>query len=78
MTSGSTRYSGGEYKRGLQEGVEEGVQKGELALFRCLLEKRLGELPGWADQRLQHLSTQEIESLGLKLFESNSLDELLG
>ena len=56
---------GREYNRGLEEGVVRGVQQGELSVVRRLIAKRFGDLPVWADQRLQQLSVTEIESLAL-------------
>jgi hypothetical protein len=68
---------GREYKRGLQEGELRGEQRGELTIFRCLLEKRFGPIPDWADERLGKLTTRELEDRSLLLLDAGSLEELL-
>jgi len=64
---------GREYKRGLQEGRQEG----ERTLLRLQIEKRFGSVPEWASQRLEKLSEPELGELGLRLFEAQTLEELL-
>ncbi len=72
---------GREFKRGLQEGRqegrEEGRQEGELALLRRQIEKRFGNVPAWAEERLQARSPAELEDLGVRLLDIESLEELL-
>ena len=60
---------GREFKKGLQEG--------ELALLRRQMEKRFGAVPPWADQRLSQLSAAELKTIGLRILDANSLEELL-
>jgi hypothetical protein len=64
---------GREFKKGLQEGV----QQGELAMLRRLLEARFGALPKSAEERLGNRSLAELEELGVRLLKAESLDELL-
>ena len=64
---------GREYKRGRQEGWQEG----ERALLRRMIEKRFGSVPEWASQRLDQLSEPELGDLGLRLFDVQTLEELL-
>jgi predicted transposase YdaD len=64
---------GREYKRGRQEGRQEG----ELHLLRRQLERRFGSLPAWADERLRACPVEEIERIGERLMEVSRLDELL-
>jgi len=68
---------GREYKRGLQQGRQEGVQEGELILLRSLIEKRFGPLPKWADEKLSKLSEKEVKELGLRLFDVAAIEDLL-
>jgi len=71
---------GREYKKGVQVGVEQGRQEGlqhELDLVRRLIEQRFGPLPSWAEQRLAQLPVPEIETIGLRLRDAKSLEELL-
>jgi hypothetical protein len=60
---------GREYKRGLQEG--------ELTILRRQIEKRFGAVPGWAEERLASQSPAELEELSVRVFEAESLEDLL-
>jgi len=66
-----------EYRRGLQEGLQEGRQEGEIALLRRQIEKRFGALPAWVEERLASRSTSELEDLGVRVLDAQSLEELL-
>jgi hypothetical protein len=65
---------GREFKKGLQEGRQEG----ELAILRRLIERRFGSLPSWAEQRLAGASTEQLEELATRVLDAASLEELLG
>jgi hypothetical protein len=65
---------GREFKKGLQEGRQEG----ELAILRRLIERRFGSLPSWAEQRLAGASTEQLEELATRVLDAASLEQLLG
>lgn len=65
---------GREFKKGLQEGRQEG----ERAILGRLIEKRFGALPSWAGQRLTAASTAQLEQLATRVLDAASLEELLG
>ncbi|HEX4311386.1 MAG TPA: DUF4351 domain-containing protein [Acidobacteriaceae bacterium] len=60
---------GREYKRGMQDG--------ELAVLRRLIEKKFGALPTWAEERLSGRSTTELEELSIRVLDAQSLEDLL-
>ena len=64
-------------KQGMREGLERGMQQGELSVLRRLIEKRFGPLPDWADERLAQLSLGELDDLSLRVLDATSLDDLL-
>src|SRR5262249_1004079 len=64
---------GREFKRGL----EEGVQQGELAVIRRLRSERFGEVPAWADQRLANLSAAELEDFSVRGLRAEKIEDLL-
>ena len=70
------------YKKGLEEGRQEGLlegeRKGELAIIRRLIEKRFGAIPSWAEQRLADRSTVELEDLSVRALDAQSMEDLLG
>jgi hypothetical protein len=66
------------FREGKQEGLQEGLQKGELAILRRQLAKRFGTPPAWVDERLAKLSTAKLEDLSLRLFDTQSIEELFG
>jgi hypothetical protein len=63
-------------RRARAEGVEQGLQQGELALLRRQIEKRFGPIPAWAQERLSALSPPQLEDLGERLLDAASLDQL--
>ncbi len=65
---------GREYKRGHQEGLQEG----ERLTVRRQIEKRFGGLPDWADEQLAQLSEPDLADLSLRLLDAQTLEELLG
>ena len=64
---------GREFKRGLQEGIQEG----ELTVLRRLIEKRFGAMPGWVEERLAGRSTAELADLSVRLLDAQSIEDLL-
>jgi hypothetical protein len=55
----------------------KGKQQGELALLCRQIEKRFGHLPEWASERIAGLPTDELEELGVKIFDARTLEEFL-
>ena len=66
------RVLGREFKRGL----EQGVQQGELTLLRRLIEERFGPIPQWAEDRLATRSAAELEELAVRVLKAKTLEEL--
>jgi hypothetical protein len=70
------------YESGLAEGEArgrvEGEVRGELKVLRAQLNKRFGELPAWAQERLERASAGQLDMWSLKLLDAASLDEALG
>jgi hypothetical protein len=60
---------GREFKRGLLEG--------ELTVLRRQIEKRFGAVPSWAEENLAARTKAEVEELSVRLFDVQSLEELL-
>lgn len=63
--------------KGKAEGKAEGILEGQFTLIRNLIEKRFGEIPDWAEQRLAKKSSAELEQLSVQLLDAQSLQELL-
>jgi hypothetical protein len=61
-----------------ESGLAEGEARGELKVLRAQLNKRFGELPAWAQERLERASAEQLETWSLKLLDAASLDEALG
>jgi hypothetical protein len=68
---------GREFKRGLQEGKLEGELKGEMTILRRLIEKRFGDIPSWAEERLTGRSTTELEELSMRVLDAETIEDLL-
>lgn len=71
-------------RQGLEQGLEQGIQKGSqlgrhdeaLAYTRRLLARRFGVLPTFVEGRLNHLSTDGLEDLGVRILDAGSLTDL--
>jgi hypothetical protein len=64
---------GREFRRGKAEGKAEG----ELLILRRQMIKLFGVLPDWAEESLSGRSAAELESLGERLLDARSLEDLL-
>jgi hypothetical protein len=77
------------FKKGLEQGIEQGIeqgreegrqegrQEGEVAVLRRQLEKRFGEMPRWARDKLASMPTSSLEELSERVLDGGSLEELL-
>jgi Domain of unknown function (DUF4351) len=64
---------GREFKKGRQEGRQEA----DLTALRRIIEKRFGAIPSWAEERLATKSAPELEDLIVRVFDVQTLEELL-
>ena len=67
-------------EKGIQQGIQQGVvlgrQEGRLELVRRQLEKRFGPLPDAARQKLESLTAEQIDDIGLAMLDASTLEEL--
>ena len=63
---------GREYKRGQQEGRQEG----ELRILRRQIQKRFGPIPDWAQKQLAERSTAELEELTDRVLDAPTIQDL--
>ena len=62
---------------GRQAGLQEGRQEGQLGLLVRLIESKFGPLPSWAAKKLSERASQDLEQIGIHLFEAKTLEDLL-
>jgi hypothetical protein len=67
---------GREYRRGHEEGVQEGRGEGQLEMLQGMLEDRFGSLPTWVEERLSKCSTKDLRDLSVRMRKVESLEEL--
>ena len=60
----------------MEKGVEQGIERGERALVRRMLHKRLGSLDSRAEARIDQLSVQQLEDLAEALLDFESPSDL--
>jgi hypothetical protein len=60
-----------------EKGQMEGRQEGESALLCRLLEQRFGPLPAWARHQIEAAETATLETWGIRLLDSTSLEDVL-
>ena len=61
-------------QEGLDEGMQRGKLEGEAEVVKRLLTKRFGPLPGWAVERLESASANDLERWAEGIFEAGSLE----
>ncbi len=59
-----------------QEGLEQGLQQGQMRLLARLLTQRFGELPRWVDERLKSATEVEIQTWSDAILTSPSIDDV--
>jgi predicted transposase YdaD len=64
-------------EEGREEGRNEGIHEGELKMLCRLIEKRFGPIPADAAKILHEKSLAELEELGLRILDVDSLTALL-
>jgi predicted transposase/invertase (TIGR01784 family) len=64
-------------QQGIQEGIQQGIQEGQQALIMRLLERRVGEIVPEILNRISQLSSEELENLGVALFDFTSASDLM-
>jgi Domain of unknown function (DUF4351) len=63
------------FEKGMQAGLQQGLQQGLRTALQKLLEARFGPLSPGAQDRLESLSTERLETLVLELLKAQSLQE---
>jgi hypothetical protein len=63
-------------RQGLEQGSQLGRHDEALAYTRRLLARRFGVLPAFVEGRLNHLSTDELEDIGVRILDAGSLTDL--
>ena len=62
---------------GIEKGRQEGRQEGELLLLTRQITLKFGELPTWAQERLEHATTDQLEAWAERILSAESLEALL-
>jgi hypothetical protein len=62
----------------IEQWMQEGRQKGEAALLLRQMERRFGALPASAVERVLAADTMMLEAWGMRIFDAQGLDDLLG
>ena len=61
----------------VEERVEEKVRGAESRLVRALLQRRFGQIPDWAEQRLQTADPATLERWAVRLLDAPNLEDAL-
>ncbi|MEW6125458.1 MAG: hypothetical protein AB1757_00225 [Acidobacteriota bacterium] len=65
------------FEQGEQSGMRKGVQKGEAAMVRYMLEARFGKLPNWAKEKIESANKTTLKKWGVRLLKAKTLEEVL-
>lgn len=60
--------------QGRQDGIQIGEQRGEAKMLIRQLQRRFGELPTWASEKLAKAEPPSLEEWGLRILDAQSLD----
>ncbi|MBF0141815.1 MAG: DUF4351 domain-containing protein [Magnetococcales bacterium] len=59
-----------------QIGEQRGEQKGEAKMLTNQLQRRFGNIPDWANERIAKAESSSLEEWGLRIFDAESLDDV--
>ena len=63
---------------GMDKGLQQGLQQGEVIVLKRQLTRRFGPLPAWAEQRLEQASPLQLEDWAERVLEAQRLEDILG
>ncbi|MDO9140102.1 MAG: Rpn family recombination-promoting nuclease/putative transposase [Methylobacter sp.] len=72
-----TRFYQDVIEEGRQEGEKKGRQEGEQILLQRMLTRRFGQMPDWAQARLQQAAPEQLEQWADRLLDAPTLDAVL-
>jgi predicted transposase/invertase (TIGR01784 family) len=73
---GLTEGRGQGLEQGLQQGREQGLEQGERRVLQRQLTRRFGELPGWAAERVETASAEQLEAWADRILVAGTLGEV--
>ncbi|MEO5372446.1 MAG: DUF4351 domain-containing protein [Magnetococcus sp. DMHC-1] len=62
---------------GEKKGLEKGRQEGEAAILSRQLQRRFGDLPAWANEKIAKAKPPSLEEWSLRVLDAQSLDGVL-
>jgi len=77
MATLSERLRAEGMQKGMQQSVERGMQQGEAAALKKLINLKFGELPHCAEEQIQSAGVPELEVWLEAILTSDTLDSLL-
>ena len=60
----------------MRQGIEQGIEQGEMMLLRRMLAKRFGDLPEAIKMRLSQASIADLELWGDRILEAKTLSDI--
>ena len=64
-------------QQGVEQGMQQGMQQGEAAALKKLINLKFGELPHWAEEKIQSAGVPELEVWLEAILTSDTLESLL-
>lgn len=64
-------------QQGRQEGRQEGEQRGEAKMLTRQLQRRFGDLPQWASQKIAAADLATLEEWSLRILDALTLESVL-
>ena len=65
-------------RQGEQKGINEGVQQGIATIIALQLQQRFGNVPEWAQERLNTASAEQLTQWARVILTAQSMEELFG
>jgi hypothetical protein len=66
------------HREGKKEGRKEGLREGKAELLKGLARHRFGELPSWAEERLDRADVETLERFSHRLLDAEQLEDIFG
>ncbi|MBF0462223.1 MAG: DUF4351 domain-containing protein [Magnetococcales bacterium] len=64
-------------QEGIQVGIQEGEQKGEAKMLVRQLQRRFGNVPEWANEKIAKADLSSLEEWSLRILDAPTLESVL-
>ncbi|MBI4742509.1 MAG: DUF4351 domain-containing protein, partial [Betaproteobacteria bacterium] len=63
-------------EKGIQQGMQQGMQQGEEKILTRQIQKRFGQLPRWAKEKIAQASEDQLEHWADSILDATTLEKV--